>query len=375
MCLNIFFTFAVIMENIARKSLRVLITSPSLNEDENVSGISTLVRQIIKNGDCEFVHFIAGRKDTEKAGFLWILKQFFLPLRLLRQVYTKKIDVVHINTALVPLSIYRDFVLTLAAKFAGTGILLHPNGGRFLMENAENWTLNKILSEMLHTADKVLVLSSHEKQSLLRRWKNLNIDVLPNAIAVNEAIERKEENEVRRIIFLGRIHESKGLDEIIESCRVLKQDGFEFRFDCYGTGPKKDYFLEEMRKVLGDWFQYGGIISGKDKWKALAKSDIFFLPSRYGEGLPLAMLEAMTAKCVPVVADVASVRAVINDGSNGFMVKPYDVEEVVEKLKLLLSNEIDWKILRNNARKTIEEKFSIEDYVVELKKIYEEVNT
>ena len=351
--------------------MKILITAPSLDETENVSGISTLVREIIAHGKCEFSHFMAGRKDSEKVGASWIFRQFILPVRFLQRIRREKPDLVHINTAFVPLSIMRDAALTFASKIAGVPVLLHPNGGRFLIEDFNNKFLESVAAKMLQEASKVLILSEFEKENLARRWKNLNIGILPNAIAVDKVPEVEKKSGT--IIFFGRIHESKGLREIIEACEILKKENFRFRFNCFGTGPEKDFFIAEMKRILGEKFYYGGVVSGNEKWRALAESDIFLLPSRYGEGLPLAMLEAMAARCVAVVADVASVRAVIEDGKNGFMVEPYNAAQTAEKLKILLSGKADWESLRENARRTVEEKFSIDDYVKKLENFYAEI--
>lgn len=353
--------------------MKILITAPSLDETENVSGISTLVREIIIHGNSKFSHFIAGRKDAEKAGIGWIFKQFILPVRFFRQIRREKPDLVHINTAFVPLSIMRDAALTFASRIAGVPVLLHPNGGRFLIEDFDNRFLESVAAKMLRTASKVLVLSEFEKENLTRRWKNLDIGILPNAIAVDKVPPIEKQSGEKTILFFGRIHESKGLQEIIEACQILKSENFQFRFNCFGTGPQKDFFIAEMNKILGEKFFYGDVVSGKEKWQALAESDIFLLPSRYGEGLPLALLEAMAARCVPIVADVASVRTVIEDGVNGFMVEPYNAAQTAEKLKFLLSETTDWQSLRENARRTVEEKFSIDNYVGKLENLYADI--
>ncbi len=355
--------------------MRILITAPSLDENKNVSGISTLVREIIKHGNAEFYHFQAGRQDDDKIDIGWILRQILLTPRFLWTIYREKIDLVHINTALVPLSIVRDATLTFTARLANRPVLLHPNGGRFLMEDFTSRPLAWITEKMFRSAGKVLVLSEHEKTSITNRWQNLDVRILPNAIATDEVpnVERDLTDE-KTIIFLGRLHESKGLHEIIEACRILKNQNFNFQFNCFGTGALKDFFIAEMSRILGEKFYYGGVISGAEKWKRLAESDIFLLPSRYGEGLPLAMLEAMATRRVVVVADIASVRAVIKDGENGLMVEPYNTAQVVEKLKFLLSGEADWETLQRNARTTIEENFAITDYVKKLEKIYAEMS-
>ncbi|MDQ3711603.1 MAG: glycosyltransferase family 4 protein [Acidobacteriota bacterium] len=354
--------------------MRILITAPSLDENKNVSGISTLVREIIEHGNAEFYHFQAGRQDDDKIDIHWILQQILLTPRFFWTIYREKIDLVHINTALVPLSIVRDAALTFTARLANRPVLLHPNGGRFLMEDFTSRPLAWTTEKMFRLASKVLVLSKHERVSITNRWQNLDVRILPNAIATDEVANVEPDlTDEKTIIFLGRLHESKGLHEIIEACRILKNENFNFQFNCFGAGALKDFFIAEMSQILGDKFYFGGVISGAEKRKRLAESDIFLLPSRYGEGLPLAMLEAMAARCVVVVADVASVRAVIKDGENGLMVEPYNTAQVVEKLKFLISNKADWKILQRNARTTIEENFAITDYVKKLEKIYAEI--
>ncbi|MEP6923736.1 MAG: glycosyltransferase family 4 protein [Pyrinomonadaceae bacterium] len=354
--------------------MKILITAPSLDEGENVSGISTLVHEIIKHGRCEFVHFSAGRKDSEKANIGWILRQIILPPHFFWKIFREKIDVVHINTTFVPLSIVRDAVLTATARLAGRTVLLHPHGGRFLIEEFESRLLAWIAEKMARMANRVLVLSELEKESLTRRWQNLDVSVLPNAIAIDAIPKIERENIEKTIIFFGRIHESKGLGEIIEACEIVKKEGFRFQFKCYGAGPLKDFFIAEMIRILGDKFYYGGVVSGAAKWRALVESHIFLLPSRYGEGLPLAMLEAMAAGCVVVVSEMASIGAVIESGVNGFLIEPRNVSQLVEKLKMLLSGKADLETIGLNARKTVEKKFNLRDYIKKLENIYAEIN-
>ena len=64
---------------------------------------------------------------------------------------------------------------------------------------------------------------------------------------------------------------------------------------------------------------------------------------------------------------------VVEDGANGFLIKPEQISDIVNKLKLLLSNESDLKRLSQNARSTVSERFDIDKYVEKLDKIYAEI--
>lgn len=352
--------------------MKILITAPSLDESQNVSGISTIVRQIIEHGSFAYRHFTAGRRDSEKANAVWLAKQAVLPVRFYRRCLAEKPGVVHINTALTDLSIWRDAALTLAAKLAGRRIVLSIHGGKFLMNPFTNARLERVTKKMLRRADAVVVYSELEKEAVLKRWPDLNVKVLPNAIPFADVPEAKRNNAEPVLVFFGRFHESKGLHETIEAARILKNEGYKFRFNAYGEGPEREFFLRGMRDALGDRFHYGGIIAGKEKWQRLAEADIFVLPSRYGEGLPMAMLEAMAVGCVVVVADVASVVSVVTDGINGYVVEPKNAAQLAEKLKFLLDNREAWKPVQENAVATIRDKFAITDYMEKLEDIYRE---
>ncbi len=349
--------------------MKILITAPSLETRQNVSGISSVVRQIVERGNGGFYHFAAGRRDGERIGISWFFRQISGFLRFRREIREKQIDIVHLNTALAPLSIMRDAAL---ARIANRPILLHLHGGRFFTQKFDNWFFERLTGKMLRRAKIVVVLSETEKEFIESRWQNLDVRVLENSIALDEIQTRKPETSEKTIIFLGRLHEDKGLREIVKACRVLKSENFQFNFKCFGAGDAKEKFVSEMTNVLGEKFFYGGVVSGAEKWKALSESDIFLLPSRY-EGLPVAMLEAMAAGCIPVVSKIGSINLVVKDGFNGFLIEPQNVSQTIEKLKLLLSDNAGWENLRRNARKTVEEKFNLKDYIEKLEDIYTEI--
>ncbi|HEX9959995.1 MAG TPA: glycosyltransferase family 4 protein [Pyrinomonadaceae bacterium] len=354
-----------------KKPVKVLITAPSLDEKQNVSGISTVARQIIERGTFEYRHFEAGRRDGERAGADWIWKQIVSVPRFRRAA--SGVDIVHFNTNFNPLAVARDAVYAAAARSAKIPFVMHVHGGRYLAEEFQSGALKKIAEKMLRAADAVIVLSELEKKIIENRWQNLRVSVLENAVAVEEAIVAERKSVGKTLIFLGRMHESKGLDEIVEACRILKNENFEFRFEAFGAGERKEFFVSEMTKILGEKFRYGGVASGAEKWRELAKADVFLLPSRYGEGLPVALLEAMAAGCVAIVSEMASTGAVVSDGENGFLIEPRSVAQLLEKLRLALSGRIDLEIIGKNARETIKAKFDLNDYIKRLENIYREV--
>ncbi|PYT00117.1 MAG: hypothetical protein DMF63_09115 [Acidobacteria bacterium] len=353
---------------LCQRTMKVLITSPSLDENENISGISTMISGVIARGDDEFVHFKAGRKDGEKLGLGWLISQAKLPSAFRGAIDTARPDVIHINTALEPKAIVRDAMLARYAK--KYPLVVHVHGGQFAVDEKLPWWMEKAANYLLGAASRIIVLSDGDAESLSRWAPARKFSVLPNAIDTEAFPDADRPWGKKSIVFIGRLHEPKGLSEIVESCRLLKEQGFKFNFVCYGVGPDKEEFLRRMIEIMGDEFHYGGVVSGAEKVKALSTADIFLLPSRF-EGLSLALLEAMAAGCVPVVSARGSMPRVVVDGRNGFLIEPGDITQIVGRLKFLLSEgETGWNEYRSNARETVRTEFDIKNYVAKLKDIY-----
>lgn len=352
--------------------MRVLITSPSLDPKENVGGISTLIADLLQTRNSEFVHFVAGRRDGERSGLKWFVTQLGLPFAFRRAIRRSSPQVVHLNTSLEPRSIIRDLAL---AKSAGRlPVVVHINGGRFVLQDFPNQMLAFLADRLLRAASRVIVLSEAEASNILRRTPDASVTVLPNAIATEKFPDADRVAGSKNIIYLGRLHADKGLSDIVEACRLLKGQGFAFKFVCYGTGPDEEQFIREMNEVLGEEFHYGGVVAGSEKVDVLMAADIFLMPSKY-EGLSLALLEAMAAGCVPVVSNCGSMPSVVEDGRNGFLIDPGNITQLVGKLKFLLSEgETGWAELRSNARKTIKEGYDINDFANKLEMIYREIS-
>lgn len=353
--------------------MKIVITAPSLDEHKNVSGISTIVRQIIEHGSHDFVHFKAGREDGEAATALWLAKQATLPVSFSAKLVSEKADLVHINTALTDLSIWRDLALSKAAKLAGKPIVLALHGGKYLVNPIENSRVAAAVESMLRSAKIVVVYSEFERQAVDERWKGLDIRVLANAIPLRDEPIAERNNEVPQIIFFGRLHESKGLSEMVKACKQLADEGVEFKLNCYGDGPMKDVFLADIKAAIGDRFYYGGVLKSSEKYSVLDKSDIFLLPSIYGEGLPMAILEAMAAGCVVIASEMASVASVIKDGVNGYMVEPRNTEQLVARLRTTLADGSNWQNMREAAVDTVRNDFAISGYIEKLEAIYADV--
>lgn len=353
--------------------LNILITAPSLDVCKNISGISSVAQSIIKhNNQCNYTHYLLGRPDKKLTVFSWVMllfKQLFLfPFTLKKN----KIDIVHQNLPFDPKGILREFVINLWCKLLNIPVVLHIHGGVFLMNKTSNKVYKFLSKKIFKNSRMVVVLSEIEKESLKQNYQYPSALVLVNCIdtAQFSETEEKKQNQPPTFIFMGRLHESKGLEDIVNAFKLLKED-VKFNFILCGDGPLREYMVSECQLLLKNQFNYLGVVSGQTKINAIKSADYFLLPSRYGEGLPIALLETMAAGLVPVVTDDASMKYVVEDEENGVIVAKRNPQDLCQKIKKIVSTPGLYRSLSTHAKESVAEKYNIQSYVSQLNDIYE----
>lgn len=354
--------------------MNVLITTPSLDVGKNVSGISSVVREIMKTNTIRFFPFVLGKSDAQGYNIKWLLCQLSIPFRFVLCYFKLRFKVVHLNTPLNHFGVLRDGVVFFMCKCLNVKIISHIHGGVFMREKPKNGILSFLIKQIMNRADALIVLSEVEKRVLQELYAiKKAINVLPNCVdtdALRPNISRQMTEELE-VLFLGRIEINKGVLDIIAGFEILKKNGEleGISFKLCGTGPMLEKMKEEMSAILGDKFQYCGIVSGAGKDAIINNSDIFLLPSKF-EGLPMALLETMSAGVVPIVTNVGSISTVVKDNMNGLIIKSSDADDIAKKLVALNTNRSAFLELSSNARATIVENFDLSKFHDKLSNIY-----
>lgn len=350
---------------------KVVITSPSLNTKDNVSGIATLTRLVIMfNTEVNYIVFTAGKKDNENRDVKWIFNQFNIFATFKRKIKNIEIVFAHINMPLEKAAIIRDAFFALICRFSKKPYLIHIHGGKYSKDTNTPWIYKAIIKRTLQKASQIIVLGNNEKHFLVNYYKidEHKINLLPNCVHVPEYKQKKFDNNKCVFLFLGRIDKDKGLEEILQALSSLSTEN-EYIFNYAGEGPDKDWFLTECKNKLKDKFVYHGVVNGEIKEKLIASSNVFLLPS-YFEGLPYALLEAMSYGVVPIVTPVGAIPEVVTNLVNGLIVAPHSSSEIKNAIELLNGNKNDYHQMSINAYRTIFEKYSIVNYVKTLNEIY-----
>ena len=356
--------------------MEVLITGPSLDPSENVSGIAAVVNDIIGNNPVHtYIHFQLGRIDKDKSkGIFRNLKAWFNWFLILSK---KKEILIHFNFALDKRSIIRDTPLILLSRIMHRKILIHLHGGEYLQKEKVPFLMKSLLRLVLARNEIKIVLSELEKNLLETTYAAQKVVVLPNCIDLTKAKNFSRSYKSKgplNILFIGRIVKRKGIHYILEALSLLRRKGIKNKFILAGTGPEEEKFISDCKNELGSDFEYAHVVSGTKKTDLFKRSDVFLLPSIFGEGLPIALLEAMSFGLVPVVTEDGSMKSIIENYQNGIKVKKQssgDISFVLEEL----GKEINLrKKIAVNARQYVFEYHNLNNYITTLNKIYSGFN-
>jgi glycosyltransferase involved in cell wall biosynthesis len=353
----------------------ILITAPSLDTKNNVSGVSSVTNFIISNNpEYKYRHFELGRKDEEKRNIAWMLRLAGMCFKWVKAVSSKQNSLVHFNFALSKASVIRDAPLVLIAKLSGKKLIIHLHGGDYLFSKEAPGWMKRLLKKIFSGKTPVIVLSDEEKKIVEEKFAAKNITVLPNCIDLKEAVEYKREfnkNAVIKLLFLGRISTAKGLDIIYEALKKLKEKNIIFEFIMAGAGPEEKEYTNLFAQLLGSNFVFKGVVSGNTKTTLLKECDIFLLPSKF-EGLPMSLLEAMAFGLVPVVTNVGSISFVVKNNANGVITALNDstAERVAAATEKLINDNLLLQQLSVAASAHIFNNYSAREYIKCLNEVY-----
>lgn len=356
--------------------MEIIITAPSLNPNENVSGISSVAQFIISNnGGQRYLHFELGKKDKERGGWHRVPALMRKYGEWKRMLAEHPDAIVHYNFPLSKASLLRDPWFMRYAWKQGRKMVVHVHGGLFLTAPHIPGYLLRIMRWVFGQNVPFIVLSDMEKDILQKRFGAKRVAVLPNCVDLSDAEAYAQENVARdeseplRIGYLGRIESNKGMTELLAACQQLKKEGVAYKLVIAGKEQTEGEYLPLFEERLGDSFEYAGLVSGKTKCDFLRSLDAFVLPT-YFEGLPMSLLETMSYGTAPIVTPVGSIPQVVKDGENGVFIKDHDSDSIVTAVKRMDENRALLRKLGDEARKTIFDKFSPKKYIEHLNEIY-----
>ncbi len=234
---------------------------------------------------------------------------------------------------------------------------------------------------VLQDSDKIIVVSKATLNYIL----NLGADprkteVLYNGVDINRFRPLAPKKDAKRslgfskdsfiALTVRRLVYKNGIDLLLESARIAVEKNPKLLFLVAGGGPDFERISLKIREFrLENNFKLLGFVSDELLPLYYNASDIFVLPSKSGEGMPLVLLEAMACGLPIIATNVGGVPEVVNENC-GKIVPSDDAAALAEAvLEFSYNNE---STTTGEIRKIVEQKYSWGKNVKKLIEIYEE---
>ncbi|MCX7716395.1 MAG: glycosyltransferase family 4 protein [Endomicrobia bacterium] len=304
-------------------------------------------------------------KET-KLPYISYHHEFFGFLKLLCFTIKWRPDIIHVHTG-------KNYFTALAIGIiTSTPVVCH----RRLMAKINNIT--KLLTDIGKV--KIIAISQIVKEILIRenRIDKDKIKVIYNAIPDTriqtdlKQVEKLKEifcKENKKIIIsIGNLYPTKGFDELIEVVNILKYKNAEILVLIVGEGKERKR-LENMITKYKLWNNVKLLGRREDVAELLTISHCFVLLS-YEEPFGVAFIEALACGKPVVGYNIGGVPEIIKNNEVGFLVAPHDVQNVANKIWILLTDEEVYKKMSVAAKEYFRERFSFEKMVQEIENVY-----
>lgn len=338
----------------------ILQIGPSL---EDKGGMVTVMEQIVSSklkNKYNIIHiptYIVG--DKYKLFIKAIFKFILYKIKY-------NVELVHIHTASNG-SFFRKSIFVRLCNLTKTKVILHAHGAGF-KEFYEKTNKKGYIKSTLNKVDKLIVLSESWKEFYSTLMNSEKIDVIYNSMDIPENIH-KNKNEITQGLFLGRLGKRKGTYDLIDAVEKLSKENAKLKITLAGDGEIEKVKNVIKEKKLDQYFEVVGWIGKERKQELLQKSDFLVLPS-YNEGLPMAVLEAMSRKLLVISTYVGGIPEVIKNEENGLLIEPGNIEQLTEKIKITISDKLKCDEMTKNAYQTVKAKFNEKDMINNIETIY-----
>jgi glycosyltransferase involved in cell wall biosynthesis len=347
------------------KPLTVVVLGPA----PSVQGGVTTVQGMIADGapsDVQLHHIASHDRATA-------LFKIYVALRALgslcwMRLSRRRADVFHIHFG-VRGSLWRAcaFIVLIRALFSKP-IVLHAHGPDFQEFFARQSRPARYLVRRIFARCSGLIALSESWQEYYERELELpgeRVVVLHNPIRWREVSGGIEGDGEVRMVFLGRLGERKGVPTLLAASARLAG-----RWSLTLAGDGDVAGTEALARELGvdGCTTIHGWVGPEERDALLRDSDVFVLPSKH-EGLPAALLEAMSFGLAVVTTPVGGIPEVVESEVNGLLVAPGDDGALAMALQRLVDDEALRKQLAERGRQSVEH-LRIERYWERLRELY-----
>ena len=178
--------------------------------------------------------------------------------------------------------------------------------------------------------------------------------------------------DVPVVTLVSRMLWPKGIGELVQAARILRERGVAVRIRLVGT-PDTTSRVAVPAGQLAQWQAEGLVewLGHRDDIPELWRtSNIAVLPSYYREGVPRSLLEAAACGRAIVTTDMPGCREIVEHGVNGLLVPPRDASALADAIAQLAADAAMRRRMGQAGRALVEKVFSEESTVEQTLAVY-----
>lgn len=284
--------------------------------------------------------------------------------------WIKSQDVVLLNN---PFSVFGWHVLRaprarngrLYTSFHGKGFSQRP-----LVQLLNAVRRNVLLNLANHQSDGLIFLSDEDRGFFSKRILGTArpSHVIGNGVDTDffhsnmsrPSVSLTSSERVFRVLFVGRLLATKGVEDLLEARTYIKAPRMEFCFA--GTGP----LASRIERTPG--CRLLGVLDRATLRDTYQHSDVFVLPS-YSECFPVTILEAMSMELPVIASDIFGIATILGSDTN-ILLPPREPEQLAKAIEIMLWTSPEDRARRGQAnRQRVVEKFSAERMVEDYERV------
>lgn len=322
---------------------------------------------------------MAFSSDMDEIGRFRFGKIFHLLAVIIRIIWMRfrhSIDVLYYPPAgpnKVPM--YRDFAILILTRWLFSRTVFHFHAGGIseliaTLSLPERW-LARLAYYHADCAIRLSTLNPEDGKKLLAKQ-----DVtIKYGLEDNYITTSHKQNKVPKILFVAVLSPSKGVNVLLDACKLLKDNDFQFTLELMGRFHSAEFEKAVNEKVvslgLASYVTFLGVKTGNDKWQTFSKADIFCFPSFFeAETFGLVVLEAMQFELPVVATRWRGIPSLVHENETGYLVPIKDAEAVAAKLRLLLEDEEKRKMMGKRGREIYLQEFTLEKWYERIEKVF-----
>jgi len=281
-------------------------------------------------------------KENKLMALLAVPYLFFGVLGLRRVLKAERFDVIHVHWPF-PFGLLGYF----AARWAQAPMVSQFYGVELRWVSRKMPIFIPLLRWVIKHSDLVVAISSHTKEEILR-IAPAQVEIVPYGSPVPVPAEKKttrgEPDRKRRVLFVGRLVERKGVEYLVRAFKELSVP-FPVQLDVVGTGPEAQSLAKLVRELgLVDRVNLAGEVSSEELNSYYSCCDCFVLPAVVDskgdtEGLGVVLIEALSNWKPVVASSVGGIVDIVHHEKTGLLVPEKDPRALAAAIKRILTDE------------------------------------